>query len=279
MKNLLNLKGLCRSSQLALNPDGQTTVERRSNDGHSRRHLPVGLTKLLSLFLLLTLGVGQMWAWDLKNFNNPYIYFLNSQGWNKAAVIYGRGHNDGSYTKVANMGLVTNTNLYYVYINDYWGDKGFNQIAVMEAEKSGSSWGDAGQRIEDRWKDVTNKTGIKWDMDMSDDYSTYYITSTGSDNIDMTCKSTSATGWTSIPKCTTTLQVQTRNSTGTYTTIASSAPATLTIGGTYLSGNGSSTTAYDANNWPIASTFNSVISGLAKVKYASMDSKYQFDGW
>ncbi len=279
MKNLLNLKGLCRSSQLALNSDGRTTVERRSNDGHVRRHLPVGLTKLLSLFLLLTLGVGQMWAWDLKNFNNPYIYFLNSQGWNKAAVIYGRGHNDGSYTKVANMGLVTNTNLYYVYINDYWGDKGFNQIAVMEAEKSGSSWGDAGQRIEDRWKDVTNKTGIKWDMDMSDDYSTYYITSTGSDNIDMTCKSTSATGWTSIPKCTTTLQVQTRNSTGTYTTIASSAPATLTIGGTYLSGNGSSTTAYDANNWPIASTFNSVISGLAKVKYASMDSKYQFDGW
>ena len=34
MKNLLNLKGLCRSSQLALNSDGQTTVERRSTDGH-----------------------------------------------------------------------------------------------------------------------------------------------------------------------------------------------------------------------------------------------------
>ena len=27
-------------------------------------HLPVGLTKLLSLFFLLTLGVGQMWAWQ-----------------------------------------------------------------------------------------------------------------------------------------------------------------------------------------------------------------------
>jgi len=63
MKNFkLNLKGLCRSSQLAVNSDSRTTVERRSNDGHSRRHSPVGLTKLLSLFLLLTLGVGQMWA-------------------------------------------------------------------------------------------------------------------------------------------------------------------------------------------------------------------------
>ena len=73
MKNLLNLKGLCRSSQLALNPDGQPTVNRRSNDGHSRRHLPVGLTKLLSLFLLLTLGVGQMWA--------TTVYFVNWSDW------------------------------------------------------------------------------------------------------------------------------------------------------------------------------------------------------
>ena len=62
MKNLLNLKGLCRSSQLAVNSDGRTTVERRSNDGYSRRHLSVGLTKLLSLFLLLALGIGQIWA-------------------------------------------------------------------------------------------------------------------------------------------------------------------------------------------------------------------------
>ena len=79
MKNLLNLKGLCRSSQLALNPDGQTTVERRSNDGHSRRHLPVGLTRLLSLFLLLTLGVGQTWADNYIEGDAGLI----TTGWNK----------------------------------------------------------------------------------------------------------------------------------------------------------------------------------------------------
>ena len=61
MKNL-NLKELFGSTVLAFNHDGRTTVERRSNDGHNRRHLPVGLTKLLSLLFLLTLGVGQMWA-------------------------------------------------------------------------------------------------------------------------------------------------------------------------------------------------------------------------
>ncbi len=61
MKNL-NLKEFFGSTVLAFNHDGRTTVERRSNDGHIRRHLPVGLTKLLSLFLLLTLGTGQMLA-------------------------------------------------------------------------------------------------------------------------------------------------------------------------------------------------------------------------
>ena len=50
MKTLLNLKGLCRSSQLAVNPDSQPTVNRRSR-----------LMSIICLFLL-TLGVGQMWA-------------------------------------------------------------------------------------------------------------------------------------------------------------------------------------------------------------------------
>ena len=50
MKTLLNLKGLCRSSQLAVNPDSQPTVNRRSR-----------LMSIICLFLL-TLGVGQMWG-------------------------------------------------------------------------------------------------------------------------------------------------------------------------------------------------------------------------
>ena len=50
MKTLLNLKGLCRSSQLAVNPDSQPTVNRRSR-----------LMSIICLFLL-TLGTGQMWA-------------------------------------------------------------------------------------------------------------------------------------------------------------------------------------------------------------------------
>ena len=95
MKNLLNLKGLCRSSQLALNSDGRTTVERRSSDGYSRRHLPVGLTKLLSLFFLLTLGVGQMWGWskvslrgDMKGIGWDPGYAWNSESGEESTEPY-----------------------------------------------------------------------------------------------------------------------------------------------------------------------------------------------
>ena len=49
-----------------VNPDGRTTVERRSNDGQSKGRYSVGLAKLLfTITLLLTLGVGQMWALDI----------------------------------------------------------------------------------------------------------------------------------------------------------------------------------------------------------------------
>ena len=90
MKNLLNLKGLRGSSQLALNSDGQTTVERRSNDGHVRRHLSVGLTKLLSLFLLLTLGVGQMWGGTHTIYVSGFIF---SSTWDNSSSTLKIGYN------------------------------------------------------------------------------------------------------------------------------------------------------------------------------------------
>ncbi|MBO6306920.1 MAG: InlB B-repeat-containing protein [Paludibacteraceae bacterium] len=65
MKTLLNLKGLCRSSQLAVNPDSQPTVNRRSR-----------LMSIICLFLL-TLGVGQMWA-DNFTLKGNYLYFDNN---------------------------------------------------------------------------------------------------------------------------------------------------------------------------------------------------------
>ena len=75
MKNL-NLKEFFGSTVLAFNHDGRTTVERRSNDGHIRRHLPVGLTKLLSLLFLLTLGTGQMWG-----ATSTTLYFCPEMHW------------------------------------------------------------------------------------------------------------------------------------------------------------------------------------------------------
>ncbi|MBO6306608.1 MAG: starch-binding protein [Paludibacteraceae bacterium] len=165
MKNLLNLKGLCRSSQLALNPDGQTTVERRSNDGHSRRHLPVGLTKLLSLFLLLTLGVGQMWAVSTY-FTNGEVLFIytdthNNDGgagaWIDNSCVKMWFNNNGSG------GSAASTN----WLFDHDGHKMFytivpsanlNQVQLQRFDtKCSGNWGQSSQiKQSDRGQDAYN---------------------------------------------------------------------------------------------------------------------------
>ncbi|MBR2165268.1 MAG: InlB B-repeat-containing protein [Paludibacteraceae bacterium] len=59
-----NTKDMNNFFKNQMNYDGRTTVERRSNNGQSQGHYTLGLTKLIfTLTLLLTLAVGQMWAW------------------------------------------------------------------------------------------------------------------------------------------------------------------------------------------------------------------------
>ena len=88
MKNLLNLKkGLLKSNQSVVNPDGHPTADRRSR-----------LTSVLScLFLLLTLGTGQMWG-------TVTIYAVgnmpdNSSTWhNNLSTLYCHNYDGGSGT-------------------------------------------------------------------------------------------------------------------------------------------------------------------------------------
>ena len=71
MKTLLNLKGLCRSSQLAVNPDSQPTVNRRSR-----------LMSIICLFLL-TLGVGEMWGdCQIEGMSNVRLATWENSAWN-----------------------------------------------------------------------------------------------------------------------------------------------------------------------------------------------------
>ncbi len=125
MKNL-NLKEFFGSTVLAFNPDGRTTVERRSNDGHIRRHLPVGLTKLLSLFLLLTLGTGQMWGDDCGFWSDgaAHIEFTVNGSTSKTQDL-----NASSISDLA-MGTVTTSLTLKSAWAKVWGVDKFNSITL-----------------------------------------------------------------------------------------------------------------------------------------------------
>ncbi len=98
MKNIIfNLKELFGYSNLAVNPDGQTTVKRRSK-----------ITYICCLFAFLTLGVGQAWGYE---FTGGYIYFDNSVA-NQSGVIQLCAR-QGSYTAVTTLNNIENTKLYY----------------------------------------------------------------------------------------------------------------------------------------------------------------------
>ena len=176
MKNLLNLKGLCRSSQLALNPDGQTTVERRSNDGHVRRHLPVGLTKLLSLFLLLTLGVGQMWAyWHVPGTHA-------STGWTSADGNESCMNGDNYVTFYA---VAAGTYEFKLVKGSDWGHGNFTNksSSIITSVCSNCSNGNNKfviNTIADVTFHITNES--KWDCDISAVASSYFIKYPWGDN-------------------------------------------------------------------------------------------------
>ncbi len=143
MKNL-NLKEFFGSTVLAVNPDGRTTVERRSNDGHIRRHLPVGLTKLLSLFFLLTLGVGQVWGYTATFRCVPALTFGSNWSSGNTCKVkfnadYGWGDADSELSPTGLM-YESGGNLYEIYSvtrSDLPGD-GVRNLHFERWE--GSSW-------------------------------------------------------------------------------------------------------------------------------------------
>ena len=159
MKNIIfNLKELFGYSNLAVNPDGQTTVKRRSK-----------ITYICCLFAFLTLGFGQAWADDPNTghtINSPHFYYYNSADWANCMVLYGRGWDNANWTDGYNLDPVTGTKLYYAKIAVNWNNT-YNQIAVLNAEKSGNNWKGEGNAIESRWSYATDHTdNVVWNYDL-----------------------------------------------------------------------------------------------------------------
>ena len=101
---------------------------------------------LTTLTLLLTLGVGQMWAMDVKK---PKVYFNNqTPNWSTSNFYFAVGHD--TYTRLYNTTTISNTKLQYVNLGAYdcsycgcdcqqWGDATY--VAFC---RTTSAWDKAG---------------------------------------------------------------------------------------------------------------------------------------
>ena len=102
------------------------------------------------LFMLLTLGVGQMWAMNVKK---PIVYFNNqTPNWSTSNFYFAVGHSN--YTRLYNTTTISNTKLQYVNLGTYncsycscdcqqWGDAtyvAFCQTASAWEEASMVRW-------------------------------------------------------------------------------------------------------------------------------------------
>ena len=144
MKNLLNLKGLCRSSQLAVNPDSQPTVNRRSR-----------LMSIICLFLL-TLGAGQMWGGNAGYVGNNESYFKNYVEYSKNGgsatqfKVAGTGQSDLALGVVSSLTL-TQYGVGMYQDADNLNGKGSDKFCywIHEASNNTESW----KEITGNWED------------------------------------------------------------------------------------------------------------------------------
>ncbi len=245
-------------------------IEWLSRNSHEKQKPQRFARYAVMLIMLLTLGVGQMWAGTGHSLNYPYFYFYNDASWTDVQAIVGRDWTNWNHSKVYPMGKSANVeNLYFVEIGDYWNDD-YNQIAVLTGA---SAWGSEDNNIGSRWTWCTaHSDNAIYNYDMSY-HNTYYWGGKSASSIA-----------TSVPTYATTLKikVKTGGSSSYSDGSTSSSPASsIKITGTYADGSGDWGTKRSDASWSTGSscTYNTVISGKVTVSYSSLNSGWQFDGW
>lgn len=159
MKNNIPMRNIfSKTTAEKRTPNGVKTESKRTNYGYT-----------ILLFAFLTLGFGQAWADDPNTghtINSPHFYYYNSADWANCMVLYGRGWDNANWTDGYNLDPVTGTKLYYAKIAVNWNNT-YNQIAVLNAEKSGNNWKGEGNAIESRWSYATDHTdNVVWNYDL-----------------------------------------------------------------------------------------------------------------
>lgn len=239
---------------------------------------------LVLISMLLTLGVGQMWAMDVRK---PKVYFNNqTPNWNTSNFYFAVGHN--SYTRLYYTTTIPNTKLQYVDLGTYdcsycscdcqqWGDATY--VAFC---RTTSAWDQAGSYGYSNISNAQKYSGQKNSYNMNSG-NTYYCYMANANNGATLSVDYKSSGYSDIPKFNATQSAKKRDSGTTYSTVSGSWPATLNLQGTYLSGDGTSAqstiTSTKASDDASKKTYGAVVTGEITHSYESLSSSYYFEGW
>ena len=225
------------------------------------------LLKSIFISLILLMGVSNAWAVD---FTGGKIYFRNDvTNWTTSNIqIF--AHQSG-YTWVSGaMSKVADTKLYYINASCNWG--GFVSYRICG---NSSAWGSGSFTNQ---SSSTKYTGNNSSYGLNGG-SIYLITPANANN-----------GCSISPqyygsnndflKYKATVKVKTSTNGSDYTTTTSGNwPATITIKGTYLSGDGKTTRSDVTTSKGASSSYDAVATGLITMTYSSLNSEYAFAGW
>ena len=223
--------------------------------------------RMTAILILLLMGVSNAWAVD---FTGGKIYFRNDvTNWTTSNIqIF--AHQSG-YTWVSEpMSKVQDTKLYYINASCNWG--GFVSYRICGNTSKWGSGGFTNQSSSSKYTGVNNSYGLNGG-------SIYLITPSSASN---GCAITPE--WygsnNDFLKYKATVEVKTSTDGSSYTTISSGNwPATITIKGTYLSGDGKTARSDVATSKGASGSYDAVATGLITMTYSSLNSEYAFVGW
>ena len=223
--------------------------------------------RMTAILILLLMGISNAWA---VNFTGGKIYFRNDvTNWTTSNIqIF--AHQSG-YTWVSDpMNEVPDTKLYYINASCNWG--GFVSYRICGNSSKWGSGGFTNQSSSSKYTGTNNSYGLNGG-------SIYLITPASASN-----------GCTITPqwygsnndflKYKATVKAKTSTDGSNYTTISSGNwPATITIKGTYLSGDGKTARNDVATSKGASGSYDAVATGLITMTYSSLNSEYAFVGW
>lgn len=230
----------------------------------------------LFTFLLLTLGVGQMWG--EITYSGGYIYFDNSLGINSTTLqLCARQvkSGGGTWTGVSSLSNISNTKLYYVANpqGSGWGNiAGWVVISANPAKSNSDFY---------NWSSYTWCSA--WNTYGFNSGSTYLIVPSSTTKSQSVTTTYYSGGYSAIPKYNAIQAAKKRDTGTTYSVVSGTYPATLSLQGTYLNGNGSSTqtsiSRTQSSDGADKSTYGAVMTGLITHSYSALSSSYYFEGW